>query len=140
MPATTDLPPVPGVGAVIIDGHGRLLLVRRGSGPATGLWAVPGGKVERGESVRDAVRREVREETGLEVEVGDPVWAGESIGPGDPPSWHYVIVDFRATVTGGDLRAGDDALEVAWAGEEELATWPLVPTMYDLLALLRGRT
>jgi ADP-ribose pyrophosphatase YjhB (NUDIX family) len=134
-----DPAPVPGVGAVVTDDSGRILLVRRGSGPGVGLWAVPGGKVERGEPIRDAVRREVLEETGLHVEVGDPVWAGESIGPGDPPAWHYVIVDFLATATGGTLTAGGDALEAVWAGQEELATLALVPTMHDLMDVLARR-
>ncbi|HEY6634873.1 MAG TPA: NUDIX domain-containing protein, partial [Acidimicrobiia bacterium] len=68
-----------GVGVVLTDADGRLLLIQRGREPGKGLWAVPGGKVEWGEKMRDAARREVAEETGLEVEVGDVVWVGEVI-------------------------------------------------------------
>ena len=82
--------PVVAVGAVIIrDDH--LLLVERARPPGEGLWAVPGGQVKLGEDMAAAVRREVLEETGLRVEVGDVVWVGDSIGPGVPPAWHYTI-------------------------------------------------
>jgi 8-oxo-dGTP diphosphatase len=107
--------PILGVGAVIVD-DGRLLVVRRGNEPAAGRWTLPGGKVERGERIADAVAREVREETGLEVEVGDLVGIHEVLGRGG----HYVIVDHHATVVAGELTAGDDAAEVAWMDRAEL--------------------
>lgn len=128
--------PVVAVGAVILD-EGRILLVERGSEPNKGAWAVPGGRVEPGETLADAVRREVTEETGLVVEVGDPAWVGESIGPGDQPGWHFVIIDFYATVTDGKLEAGDDAAAVAWVDLKEASDWPIVATMHELLAVLR---
>ena len=127
----TDRPTV-AVGAVLID-DGRLLLVERARPPGEGLWAVPGGQVRPGETLVEAVRREVREETGLEVAVDDVVWVGESIGPGSPPEWHYTIIDFSATVTGGNLQAGDDARRVEWVALEALDTRPMVETMYDLV-------
>lgn len=112
----------------------RLLLVRRGREPGRGLWAVPGGKVEAGEEVRTAARREVAEETGLEVEIEDVVWVGESIGPGDPPAWHYVLIDFVGRMTAeGDAVAADDAAEVGWFTDEEARRLPLTPTMPGLL-------
>ena len=128
--------PIPGVGAVIID-RGALLLVRRGRGPGQGLWAVPGGKVRFGETQRQAVIREVREETGLEIEPDEVVWVGDSLGPGDPPAWHFTLVDFAARVVGGDATAGDDALAVEWVSLDEVLDRPVTPTMVDLIELLR---
>ena len=123
------------VGAVVVR-EGHLLLVQRDKAPGEGLWAVPGGQVVPGESLIEAVRREVREETGLDVSVGDIVWVGESIGPGEPPAWHYTIVDFAAEVVGGDLNPGDDARRAEWVARDALEARPMVDTMYDLLKLL----
>lgn len=117
--------------------EGKLLLVRRGRDPGKGLWAVPGGKVDVGETLTEAVRREVAEETGLAVDVGEVVWAGESIGPGTPPAWHYVLVDFVAHATGGEARAGDDAAELGWFDPGAALRLPLTPTMPDLIHRLR---
>lgn len=127
--------PTVGVGVVVVDG-GALLLVRRGHEPYRGTWAVPGGRVRRGETLRAAAAREAAEETGLAVDVGPVVWVGETIGPGDPPAWHHVIVDFRAAVTGGMLAAGDDAADVRWVPVGELDALPLGPTMRELAGLL----
>jgi len=124
--------PIPGVGVAVVS-DGRLLLVRRGREPGMGLWAVPGGKVELGETLAEAGRREVREETGLDVEVGDVVWAGESIGPGEVPAWHYVLVDFLGRPAGGNLQPQDDADEVGWFTAAEARTLPLTPTMPALI-------
>lgn len=130
--------PVPGVGVAVINGD-RLLLVRRGRDPGRGLWAVPGGKVRLGEAMTAAARREAAEETGLEVEIGEAVWVGDSIGPGQPPSWHFCLVDFAATVRGGQLAAGDDAAEVGWFTLAEARELPLTPTMPGLLDALATR-
>lgn len=108
--------PRPAVGAVVLDDGGRLLVVLRSNPPAAGRWSLPGGSVEPGEGVRDAVRREVAEETGLEVAVGDLVGFVEV----RDDRHHYVILDFAARVLGGELRAGDDAREVAWMTRSEL--------------------
>lgn len=130
-PVVSDRP-VPGVGVAVVDG-GRLLLVRRGHDPGRGQWAVPGGKVEVGESLVEAARREVEEETGLEVVIGELIWAGESIGPGDPPAWHYVLIDFAGTLERGEAVAADDADEVGWFTAGEARSLPLTPTMPGLL-------
>lgn len=116
---------------------GRLLLVRRGRGAFKGLWAVPGGKVRLGETMREAAAREVREETGLDVRVGRVLWVGDAIGPGAPPEWHYTLVDFLGEVYGGELRAADDAAEAAWVASAEIDRYPLTPTMPGLLDVLR---
>jgi len=122
---------------VIRDDQGRLLLVRRGRGIYAGFWAVPGGRQQFGETMRQAVAREVAEETGLQVLVGDVVWAGDIIDPDDPVAWHYAIVDFVATVVGGELLAGDDAAEARFVALDDLGDYRLTPTMHELIALLR---
>ncbi len=125
--------PVPAVGAVVIRDD-EMLLVRRGRGSWAGYWAVPGGRQRYGETMRDAVAREVREETGLVVEVGDPAWVGDIVDDSDPPQWHFAVVDHYASVVGGELRAGDDAAEVRWVPLSVVYELDLTPTMLDLLA------
>jgi len=117
---------------------GRLLLIQRGRPPGEGLWAVPGGKVQFGETLTEAVRREVFEETGLQARPGRVVWAGDSIGPGEPPAWHYCLVDFLCEVEGGDLQVGDDAAAIAWVPLGEAREYPLTPTMFELLDVLES--
>lgn len=107
------------------DDAGRVLLVRRANDPSRGLWSIPGGRVEAGESAQACARREVHEETGLDVEVGDLV-ATVDLGP-------YVVDDFRAVVVGGTLVAGDDASEVAFFPPSEIRGLALSP---GLLAFL----
>ncbi len=77
-----------------------------------------------------------REETGLGVDVGDIAWVGESIGPGDPPEWHFAIIDFWATRRDGELKAGGDASRAEWVPIERLEAWPMVDTMFDLVRVL----
>lgn len=122
----------------MVDGD-RLLLIQRGRDPGRGLWAVPGGKVRLGETIRRAAEREVQEETGLVVELGDVIWAGESIGPGSPPAWHYVLTDFIGRPVGGRLSPGDDAADARWVTIEEALDLPLTPTMPSLLQVLSER-
>lgn len=128
--------PRPAVGAVVID-SGSLLLVRRGRDPYQGCWAVPGGKVRWGESLTAAVVREVKEETGLFVDVGEVFWVGEAIGgPGPVPTHHHVLIDFAAVVVGGTLHAGSDALDAAFVPLAEVLGLSLTPTMHQLLDTL----
>jgi ADP-ribose pyrophosphatase YjhB (NUDIX family) len=115
---------IPCVGAVIRDGEGRLLLIRRGREPGKGLWSIPGGRVEAGESDQEAVVREVREETGLVVTPGP--FIGSVLRPrGDA---EMEIRDYAATVTGGELRAGDDT-DTGWARGGDLPEPPEPPTL-----------
>lgn len=90
--------------------------------------------MEYGETMREAARREVAEETGIEVEVGDVVWVGEVIEDG----FHLVIIDFEARMTGGELKPADDADDARWVPLEEALEYPLTPTMYDLVDTLRA--
>ncbi len=123
------------VGAVIVQDD-TLLLVQRAHDPAAGRWAVPGGRVEPGETLAGAARREVLEETGLEVAVGDIAWVGDSIGPGDPPAWHFAIVDFWAVPTGGSLAAAGDAAAAEWVPLERLDGRPMVDSMVEFVHAL----
>lgn len=108
---------VPCVGAVITDGAGRLLLIQRGHDPGRGLWSIPGGRIEDGETDAAALVREVREETGLQVAAGPLV--GTVTRPGGA-GINFEIRDYAAVITGGTLAAGDDAADVRWASPVEL--------------------
>ncbi len=125
----TGARPVVAVGAVVVD-HDRLLLVRRGRGPAQGTWAVPGGRVEPGETLAEAVTRELREETGLEGVCGPLLGWAEQI----EPDHHYVILDFEVTLVGGDQPvAGDDAAEATWVDLTDVAELDLAEGVAELL-------
>ncbi len=118
------------VGAVVHDDSGRLLLVLRGRAPSAGTWSLPGGRVEPGEDDVTAVWREVLEETGLIVDVGPLVGVVEREGLSGSV---YVIADYRCTVVGGSLVAGDDAADVTWATLADLGALPLAPLLRDAL-------
>jgi 8-oxo-dGTP diphosphatase len=107
---------VPCVGAVIRDGAGRILLIKRGHEPGKGLWSIPGGRIEPGETNEQAVVREVREETGLDVECGPLLGAIERPGMGGTI---LRISDYHAVITGGELTAGDDAADARWLTLQE---------------------
>jgi len=113
--------PIIGVGAVIVEG-GRVLLVRRDTEPLRGEWSVPGGMLELGEKLRDGVRREALEETGVRVEPGEVLDVFDSIftdGLGKT-QYHYVLIDYLCRVISGDAQAGGDVSDVRWVSLEAL--------------------
>lgn len=126
--------PVVGVGAIVFDDAGRVLLIQRGKEPAAGLWSVPGGKLEPLETLAAAVAREVREETGLIVEVGALACVLERISD----QYHFVLLDYFARVTGGRLAAASDARDARFVDPEELSRLPLTEGLADVLARARA--
>ncbi len=112
------------------DERGRLLVVLRARPPSVGTWSLPGGRVEPDESDDAAVRRELREETGLDVSVGRLVGTVDRDAPGGAT---YEIHDYAGTVTGGQLRAGDDAADVRWVSAAELTALTCAPGLVETL-------
>jgi len=114
----------------VADGEGRLLMIKRGHEPGAGLWSIPGGRIEPGETDAEALAREMTEETGLTVQVG------RLIGRVRRPGLNGAVIDIRdyaATVTGGTLRAGDDAADARWVAPGELATLEITDGLIDAL-------
>jgi len=114
--------PLVGVGAIVIEA-GRVLLVKRRREPLAGRWSLPGGLVEIGETLAEAVQREALEEAGLEVHVGPLVDVVDRVHRDAEGriEYHYVLVDYLCQPRCGTLAAGDDAGEAVWAGPGELA-------------------
>ncbi len=117
------------MGAIAVDEQ-RLLLVRRGQGPAAGAWSLPGGRVEAGETLAEAVLRELSEETGLEGVCDELVGWVERMGP----DHHFVILDFAVTVLEPrEPTPGDDALEAEWVPLDEVAHRRLADGLAEFL-------
>ena len=113
--------PIVGVGAVILE-EGRVLVIKRAAEPLKGRWSIPGGAVEVGETLREAVVREVREETGLIVQALEVLEVFDNILRDElnRPQYHYVLIDFLCRRTGGELQAGSDVSEACWVSPHEL--------------------
>jgi ADP-ribose pyrophosphatase YjhB (NUDIX family) len=121
---------IPCVGAIVTDSQGRLLMIKRGHEPGAGLWSIPGGRIEPGETDAEAVVREMIEETGLAVEVG------RLIGRVQRPGLNGAVIDIRdyaATVIGGTLHAGDDAADARWVAPGELESLDITEGLIDAL-------
>ena len=126
--------PIIGIGAVIVE-QGRVLLVRRATEPLKGEWSVPGGMLELGEKLRDGVRREVAEETGLQVEAGEVLDVVDSIFQDENgrAQYHYVLIDYLCRVVSGQAKAGSDVSEVRWVQEAELGALGLRDSIEQVL-------
>jgi len=126
--------PIIGVGAVVVDA-GSVLLVRRDTEPLRGEWSVPGGMLELGEKLRDGVRREVLEETGIEVEPGDVLDVFDSIftDPSGRTQYHYVLIDYLCRPVGGVPLAGSDVSDVRWVAAEALSAMALRPSVEQVI-------
>ena len=118
--------PILAVGTIVVH-NGRVLLARRGKEPAVGRWSVPGGGVHLGEELRDAARREIREECGIEVELTDVLEIIERMTRDAEGriQYHYVIVDYLATWVGGDLTPSPEAPEICWVAPEEFPQYEM---------------
>jgi len=114
--------PIVGIGAVVMGPTG-ILLIKRGKPPRKGSWSLPGGAQKLGETVDEAARREVKEETGLEVDILGLIDVVDSIRRDDDGAieFHYTLVDVAATLSGGALAAGSDASDARWFSLEEIA-------------------
>ena len=133
--------PIVGVGAVVLDGD-RVLLVKRGHPPLQGEWSLPGGTVELGETLEAAVAREVLEETGLEVSVGQVVEVLDRVdrSPDGRIEYHFVIVDYACTVQGGFIARGSDAEDARWVPIRELPAYRLTAKANAVIAEAQRRS
>lgn len=124
MPSRPDRPTV-GVGGVLVR-DGKVLLIRRGKEPLRGRWVVPGGTVELGETLEEALVREMLEETGLAVAPVEVLTVFDRIQKdAGEVTYHYVIVDYLCRYEGGEARAGSDAEALAWAAPGDLFAYDL---------------
>jgi 8-oxo-dGTP diphosphatase len=143
--------PIVGIGGIVIY-EDRAVLIRRGGEPLRGEWSIPGGTLELGETLEEGVVRELLEETGLTVRVAGMVEIFERIFTEDParyvkgkirPRYHFVIVDYLCERLSGEPRAGGDAVDVAWAREDELEQFHLTETalrvLHKAFAMYRAR-
>jgi 8-oxo-dGTP diphosphatase len=123
--------PIIGVGGVVIANE-RALLIRRANPPLQGQWSIPGGTLEVGETLAEGVRRELAEETGIDVRVLEIIEVFERISAGRDgrgrAQYHFVILDDLCELVGGEARAASDVTDVAWCPESELEKYSLTPT------------
>ena len=132
-----EFPVVPrvAVGALVVENK-KLLMICRGKAPNVGVWAIPGGGVEVGETLQQAAERETFEETGMKIQAGQPFYAFEIIEKDDKEKvrFHYVIIDLKAELIGGKMCPGDDAMDVRWVSAQEMASMPVSEKTRELIA------
>ena len=133
--------PVVAVGAVVVRDDGRVLLARRSNPPAQGLWSLPGGRVELGETVAEAARREVLEECGVSCEPRDVYHVVDRIirDAEDGLQYHYVIIEVLARWASGEPVPSSDAFEASWFALEELRALDLTPGVPEVVQALLAR-
>ena len=142
-PERREYPSAPrvGVGGLVVDGD-KLLLIQRAFEPSSGLWSIPGGLLEVGESLEEAVAREVEEETGVKVEVGELLDVLNLVvrDENGRVKYHYVLIDFLAKPVGGRLKPSRETLDVRWVSVKEVEEYPLTKTARKLIgkALEKG--
>ena len=126
--------PLVGVGVLIRD-IDRYLLIKRAADPDKGLWSIPGGIVEIGEKAEDAARREVKEETNLDVDVIEVLDVINKIVMDEESrvKFHFIIIDYLAEFKEGALKASSDALDARWVSSKEFPLYELSPTLIQLL-------
>jgi ADP-ribose pyrophosphatase len=115
-----------GVGAITIH-QGRILLVKRGTEPSRGLWAIPGGTLKLGETLQECAAREILEETGINIKVGKCLYVFDFFEYDDSGKikFHFVVVDFAGEYISGQPKGADDAEEARWLKPEELNKLPV---------------
>jgi ADP-ribose pyrophosphatase len=125
---TNAYPAVPrvGVGAIVVH-EGKILLVKRGAEPGKGLWAIPGGTLMLGETMRECAARELLEETGVTAAIGECVYVFDLIerDEGGKVKFHFVVVDYAALYVSGEPKGADDADEAGWFAPEEMDNLPV---------------
>ncbi len=131
--------PLIGVGAVVFGAGEEILLIKRGKAPNYGRWMVPGGTLEWGETLEEGAIREVREETGIDIEIEAFVEIIEAMTPGED-GYHFVIMDYAAHAVAGTLAAGSDALEAVWVSPEALGDFDLTPELLRVIEKARRAT
>lgn len=125
--------PVVAVGAIVWK-EDRFLLIRRGRPPRQGGWSIPGGRQEAGETVHEAVHREIREEAGIDIEILGVAAVVDLIDRDGPEiSHHYTVIDMLAEWRAGEARAGDDAMDTAWVTLDEIAAFDLPELQVDVI-------
>jgi 8-oxo-dGTP diphosphatase len=129
--------PIVGVGAIVIK-EGKVLLVKRAAAPSRGLWAIPGGSLELGETLQRGAEREILEETGIQIRAGAPVYAFDFLeyDTKNQLQYHFVVVDMEAEYVAGEVQAADDALDARWVSPEELRA---MPASRNTLKILKAR-
>jgi ADP-ribose pyrophosphatase YjhB (NUDIX family) len=127
--------PVVGVGAIVVSGE-SVALVKRAHEPLKGQWSLPGGAVEVGETLVEALEREVQEETGLRIRVGPVVEILDRVhrGADGRVEYHFVLIDYLCSVTGGALAPGSDAADVCWAAIIDLPKYHLADPATTVIA------